>query len=301
MTLDDLFDMWAPTQTTKIRTRLSHHDHYQRHLAPALGPRDIASITRADVARLLGDLITRGLSPRTVRNITTTLSVVLEHAVDADVIPVNPTVGVKRPKAPKMRPDNVLGPSQLGLMAELHGPGGEVTTALGWTGLRWSEMAGLQVRDFSVNPEPTVKVQRQLLRVPGRGLVITTPKSHATRVVPVPEPAVSTFVAAARGRGRDDLLFTTSTGAPLNPSNWRRQVDWPGTLAAMDLVAFRPHDLRHTAASFWISCGADVKQVQAILGHASAEMTLDVYAHLLDQGLSEAARRMNTWAANLPI
>lgn len=297
MTLDDLFDMWEPAQTTKIRTRLSHREHYRRHLAPALGNREIATITRADVARLLGELITCGLSPRTVRNIATTLSVVLEHAVDADVLPVNPTAGVRRPRVPKMRPDNVLSPAQLAEMAERHGSGGDVTTALGWTGLRWSELTGLQVRDFAVNPRPTIKVRRQLLRVPGHGLVITTPKSHAARTVPVPDPAVSTFVAATRGRGPDELLFTTPSGSPLNPSNWRRAVDWIDTLAAMDVVGFRPHDLRHTAASYWISCGADVKQVQAILGHASAEMTLDVYGHLLDEGLAEAAARINAWAA----
>lgn len=298
MTLDDLFELWEPTQTTKIRTRLSHREHFQRHLSPALGNRQLSSITRADIARLLGDLMASGLSPRTVRNITTTLSVVLEHGVDAELLTANPTAGVKRPRVPRMRPDNVLAPTQLAQMAQRHGQGGNVTTALGWTGLRWSELVGLQVRDFTVNPRPTVKVRRQLLRVPGHGLIITTPKSHAARSVPVPDPAVPTFVAATRGRGRDELLFTTPSGSPLNASNWRRAVDWAGTLAEMDIVAFRPHDLRHTAASYWISCGADAKQVQAILGHASAEMTLDVYAHLLDAGLNEAARRMNTWAAN---
>lgn len=298
MTLNELFDLWQPTQTTKIRTRISHQEHYRRHLASALGNRDIASITRADVARLLGELTTTGLSARTVRNIVTTLSVVLDHAVDADLLPVNATAGVKRPRVARMRPDNVLAPPQLVLMAELHGQGGDVTTALGWTGLRWSELAGLQVRDFTVNPQPTVKVRRQLLRVPGHGLIVTAPKSHAARTVPVPDPAVPTFVAATRGRGRDELIFTSPTGSPLNASNWRRAVDWPGSVAALDLVGFRPHDLRHSAASYWIACGADMKTIQAILGHASGQMTLDVYGHLLDQGLAAAAARINAWAAH---
>lgn len=297
MTLDDLFDMWEPTQTTKIRTQVSHREHYRRHLAPALGKRDITTITRADVARLLGDRTTLGLSARTVRNIATTLSVILEHAVDADMLPVNPVAGVKRPRVMKLRPDNVLAPAQLAEMAGLHGTGGAITTALGWTGLRWSELAGLQVRDFAVNPCPTIKVRRQLLRVPGHGLMITTPKSHAARTVPVPDPAVRVFSAASRGRERDELLFTSPTGAPLNASNWRRAVDWAGSVAALDLVGFRPHDLRHSAASYWIACGADIKTIQAILGHASGQMTLDVYGHLLDQGLAEAGQRINRWSA----
>ena len=37
------------------------------------------------------------------------------------------------------------------------------------------------------------------------------------------------------------------------------------------------HDLRHTTASLAIAAGADVKMVQAMLGHKSAAMTLDLY------------------------
>ena len=45
------------------------------------------------------------------------------------------------------------------------------------------------------------------------------------------------------------------------------------------------HDLRHTAASLAVSAGANVKAVQRMLGHASAAMTLDVYADLFDDDL----------------
>ncbi|MCS6556393.1 tyrosine-type recombinase/integrase [Curtobacterium flaccumfaciens] len=77
----------------------------------------------------------------------------------------------------------------------------------------------------------------------------------------------------------------------------------PGDSGGDDLVAecgldpMTPHDLRHTAASLAISSGANVKAVQRMLGHASAAMTLDVYADLFDDdltaladGLDDAAR-----------
>jgi hypothetical protein len=51
-------------------------------------------------------------------------------------------------------------------------------------------------------------------------------------------------------------------------------------------------DLRHTAASVWLGAGADPKVVQRILGHASAAMTMDLYGHLIDQNLWDAARRI---------
>ncbi|WP_369831306.1 tyrosine-type recombinase/integrase [Cryobacterium sp. N21] len=50
-----------------------------------------------------------------------------------------------------------------------------------------------------------------------------------------------------------------------------------------------PHDLRHTAASLAVSAGANVKALQRMLGHASAAMTLDVYAELFDDDLNSVA------------
>jgi integrase len=57
------------------------------------------------------------------------------------------------------------------------------------------------------------------------------------------------------------------------------------------------HDLRHTAASLAISAGANVKAVQRMLGHASAAMTLDVYADLFDDDLDGVAHALNQQAA----
>ena len=57
----------------------------------------------------------------------------------------------------------------------------------------------------------------------------------------------------------------------------------------MGLRDLTPHDLRHTAASLAIASGANVKAVQRMLGHASAAMTLDVYAGLFADDLDAVA------------
>ena len=54
-----------------------------------------------------------------------------------------------------------------------------------------------------------------------------------------------------------------------------------------------PHDLRHTAASLAVSAGANVKAVQKMLGHASAAMTLDIYADLFDDDLEAVATALD--------
>jgi len=66
-----------------------------------------------------------------------------------------------------------------------------------------------------------------------------------------------------------------------------------------------PHDLRHGAASLAVSAGANVKAVQRMLGHASAAMTLDVYADLFDDDLEAGPElwwllRVARWAAGVP-
>ena len=54
-----------------------------------------------------------------------------------------------------------------------------------------------------------------------------------------------------------------------------------------------PHDLRHTAASLAVGAGANVKAVQNMLGHASAAMTLDIYADLFDDDLEAVATALD--------
>jgi len=56
-----------------------------------------------------------------------------------------------------------------------------------------------------------------------------------------------------------------------------------------DFPTLTAHDLRHTAASLAIHGGANVTVLQRMLGHASAAMTLDVYADLFDSDLDAVA------------
>ena len=58
------------------------------------------------------------------------------------------------------------------------------------------------------------------------------------------------------------------------------------------------HSLRHTYASIAIACGADVKTLQKQLGHATASITLDVYAGLWPERLNEVADAVDQMRLN---
>jgi integrase len=110
--------------------------------------------------------------------------------------------------------------------------------------------------------------------------------------VPIPRVLIDDLAAQVAGNDRDDLVFTTSTGAPLRNRNARRP--WfDEAAAAIGKPGLTPRELRHTAASLAVSAGANVKAVQAMLGHASAAMTLDTYADLFDDDLGAVADRLD--------
>jgi len=73
-----------------------------------------------------------------------------------------------------------------------------------------------------------------------------------------------------------DLVFCREGGCHLNP---KAPLDWlERTLTRAGLGKVRFHDLRHTAATLAIASGVDVRTTGALLGHASAKMTLDTHA-----------------------
>ncbi|BAL85561.1 hypothetical protein AMIS_3410 [Actinoplanes missouriensis 431] len=85
------------------------------------------------------------------------------------------------------------------------------------------------------------------------------------------------------------------TGAPAcwrPPAGIGRRVR-PCAAQARRRAGLTPHDLRHTAASLAVAAGANVKAVQRMLGHASAAMTLDVYADLFEDDLDQVADRLD--------
>ena len=81
----------------------------------------------------------------------------------------------------------------------------------------------------------------------------------------------------------------------LRLGNFRRRAFAPA-FRRVGLDHLTLDDLRHTAASLAIAAGANVRDVQAMLGHASAAMTLDTYAGLFDDSLDDVADRRDAQA-----
>ena len=84
-----------------------------------------------------------------------------------------------------------------------------------------------------------------------------------------------------------DLVFPNSVGKVQNYSNIYNRVYKPmlvdnGIVDSRGQPKFGIHALRHAAASLFIEQGWNPKKIQTLLGHASINMTMDVYGHLFD-------------------
>ena len=97
--------------------------------------------------------------------------------------------------------------------------------------------------------------------------------------------------AAAAVWIRDDLVFTTTAGTPLEPRNVNRVFE--ALLDRAGLRRIRLHDLRHSAASFLLEEGVDLKIIQVTLRHSRLSTTADLYTHVQPELQRIAADRMD--------
>jgi len=89
----------------------------------------------------------------------------------------------------------------------------------------------------------------------------------------------------------NDLIFPSSIGTPMDPSNLR--LDFNRVIERAGVPKVRFHDLRHTAASLMLNNGIPVIVVSKILGHSKPSITLDIYGHLYNEMQGEASRLMD--------
>jgi integrase len=249
----------------------------------------LAEVTHADVVAWVAALQADGYAAATIRQTHRVLSLMLALAVRDRRLAYNPAEGVRLPRVSKREPLFLSHP-QVDQLAAACGGYELFVRLLAYTGLRWGEATALQVRRVDLMRR-RLEVVRNAIDL-GREVTYGSPKTHQHRSVPIPRSLVDELAQQVAGKQPDDLVFTSSRGAALRNHNFRSRVFAPAA-AAIGVPDLTPHDLRHTAASLAVQAGANVKAVQRMLGHASAAMTLDVYAGLFGDDLDDVAERLD--------
>jgi integrase len=149
-------------------------------------------------------------------------------------------------------------------------------------GLKWTD------RDWA---KGLIRVQRQVQRVTGQGMVFMPPKTNAgrrsialghetLRILREHKTKQQLDRDVAGNNWQDyDLIFPSSVGTPQSPSNLLKA--FKSILKQANLPTIRFHDLRHTAASFMLNQGVPGFVVSKILGHSKPSTTMDIYGHLI--------------------
>src|SRR5919109_1965068 len=129
------------------------------------------------------------------------------------------------------------------------------------SGLRISEALALRVKDAP-------RLTRDVLRITGKG-----GKERLVPVLPVVIAAVDRYRALCPYRlDRDDPLFRGAKGGPLSPRIIQLAMERLRAALGLPETA-TPHALRHSFATHLLSAGADLRQIQELLGHASLSTT----------------------------
>lgn len=170
------------------------------------------------------------------------------------------------------------------------------------TGLRAGEIYGLKWSDVDW-ATGKVKIQRQVQRIRGVGLVFCEPKSASgKRVIILGRSTLAKLrehydkqqlerqFAGDRWH-ENDLVFTSTIGTPMDMRNYFR--DYKELLVRAGLPNIRFHDLRHTAATLMLQQGIHPKVVQECLGHSDISLTLNTYSHVLPGMQEEAAEKID--------
>ena len=240
------------------------------------------------VARFLLTLRQRGLGPRSVARHLSAVRGLYRFLVREDMIGRDPTEQLEGPRPPRRLP-RTLSLEEAAAVVEspsTDSPGGirdrALLELLYATGMRASECLALRIEDINL----------------AAGYLVCTGKGDRQRLIPVGVQAlhwVRAYLKTARPalvrRADPGTLFVNRAGRALS-----RQGLWGMIKRAARRAGVRgavsPHTLRHSFASHLLERGADLRSIQAMLGHADISTT-QIYTHLPTSAIREMYRRFH--------
>lgn len=312
-TVAELGGGWLEAKRSRLKpsSYRALEDAWRVYVQPRWGRTPVSAITHSDVRLWVSQLAagtaktdrrdsirtrSQGARPKSATVVIRAhgvLASVLDIAVKDRRIPHNPARGVDNLPRKRRKAHQYLNHEQIERLATAAGEHSTLVYLASYTGLRWGELTALRVRDVDALRR-RLAVNENAVRV-GAEIHVGSPKTHEMRSVPYPEFLELPIARLCEGKTRDQLLFGDGIDYFGRPRSSGASRSW-FMRALMDagLARMTIHDLRHTAASLAISSGANVKAVQRMLGHASAAMTLDVYADLFDDDLDTVSASLNS-------
>jgi integrase/recombinase XerD len=245
--------------------------------------RPITDLSRAELEELVRESMSAGLSPASTARLVAAMRGCFRFLRLLDAVPVNPAEDLQAPRTLSGLP-HFLSIEDVDLLIaapDVDSPRGlrdrALIEVLYATGVRVSELVGLRATDVHLD----------------RGYIQCLGKGSKQRLVPLGEQAalwVRRYLAESRPRllGRRDspwLFVNARRGARLTRGGFWKLLKAYGRLAGLR-AAPSPHVLRHSFATHLLERGADLRAIQAMLGHADLSTT-QIYTHVLEARLRQ--------------
>jgi integrase/recombinase XerD len=208
------------------------------------------------------------------------------HLVARGVLDRDPSEGLRTPRRERRLP-RVLRPDETEALLAAAAAGEGAYAVRDTAMLEVLYGAGLRVSELVALPLAGVDRRSGLVRVLGKG--------GRERIVPLGEPALRALESwlaegrprwARQGGGRSDAVFLTAHGAAMTRQNFFARLRALARRANLDVERVSPHVLRHSFATDLLGGGADLRAVQAMLGHADLATT-EIYTHVSRERLRD--------------
>ncbi len=306
MPFGDWLDFWYQNfckLTVKPKTQACYENRIYIHIIPNIGKIPLNKLTQNDLQQFYAELkksgrkrltekYGEGLSDRMMRSCHTTCRAALEKAVAEGLITSNPTIGCKLPPK-KSKEMQVLTQAEIMrflIQAKEEGYYEMFLLEL-TTGMRRGEILGLKWSDLNMQTGD-LNISRQVVKVEGKTTVSTLKTKSSIRTIRLAKEMVE-LLTKMKETSKSEWIFPSpmKENAPRDPSAVYRRFQL--ILERADCKKVRFHDLRHTFATMAIENGMDVKTLSTMIGHVSAETTLDIYSHITDTMQQQAAAKID--------
>lgn len=310
ITLSEWFDSWVEIHKYKVirKNTCAFYTHvFQKHIKPVLGKKKLKDISQLQIRALLKKLDENGLKFETQNKVKMILLDMFDKAMVDNYVIKNPVKGIKLVRDERKNVRVLSKEEQVEFFDCCKGTFYDnlYTVAL-TTGMRQGELCSLTWNDVDFKRrEITINktlIYQKLAEDKKKEFHINPPKTKTSnRIIPMNKQCETALkkqfvlrnsVLARKSSkpidGFDNLVFVTKFGTPICDQimidSIKRIVDEINLCRdeIEEFEMFSPHCFRHTFATRCFEAGIQPKTVQQYLGHATLQMTMDLYTHVLD-------------------
>lgn len=287
------------------------------HIAPIIGNMELADVTLNDGLAILQQ---SPASKSAQQKIVTTLKRIFESAVDNGLIQRSPFTKLKAGGKPAEEKKALTREQQSALCSAVRGCTVEPFIFLClYAGLRREEALGLRWANVHLDAATPYLDVRTSCSWQGKNQAVVSDvlkSAAAKRSVPIPPPLFA-CLSAMRADSTSEFVVCNQSGGAVSATGFRRM--WEAvtrrtvregyalgdTVRNHDVTVsldfhVTPHQLRHTYITELIMAGADIKTVQYLAGHATVQLTLNIYTHLMaNRPEDTAAQVLKAFGAQL--